>query len=194
MNRFLLLILTILVSTPSFANYALLYKDGNLALNPGQVLINAYDNSFRTLGSDNDSFSSAFVSEGSCLVVFKDSDYRGDHIFLTEGEYPSLGNYNFNDTISSMWVYPIQGRYRINACDSSDLVYFYRHSNLSGSFLAAPVDTSGGFHTLNDEVTSIKVPSGMCAILTKDGNLSGTRVEFDANVNSLGAYNFNDKA
>lgn len=42
MNRFLLLILTILVSTPSFANYALLYKDGNLALNPGQVLINAY--------------------------------------------------------------------------------------------------------------------------------------------------------
>ena len=54
-----------------------------------------------------------------CLVVFKDSDYRGEHIFLTEGEYPSLGNYNFNDTISSMWVYPIQGRYRINACDSS---------------------------------------------------------------------------
>ncbi|WP_282145975.1 beta/gamma crystallin-related protein [Alteromonas stellipolaris] len=192
--KFVAIFVLMIASATSWANYAILYKDTNFNINAGSLFASSYDNSYRVVGVDNDSFSSVIVSTGTCLVVFKDSDYRGDHIFFSEGEYSSLGAYNFNDTISSLWVYPIQGLSRTNSCNSSDLVYFYRDSNFGGSHLAAPADTSDGIHRLNDEITSIKVPSGLCAVLTKHANFGGTKVEFDDDVSTLSDYDFNDEA
>lgn len=80
--KFVAIFVLMIASATSWANYAILYKDTNFNINAGSLFASSYDNSYRVVGVDNDSFSSVIVSTGTCLVVFKDSDYRGDHIFF----------------------------------------------------------------------------------------------------------------
>jgi hypothetical protein len=198
MNK-MIVVATLFFATASqvFAGSATFYKDSSFRGKNFTAYSGKSVNSTSREYGMHDSISSLTVSEGTCVVLFKDKGFEGTKVFLSAGSYSSLKSYgNFNDKTSSLHVFDSE------TCSDEDLSTLYR-DNYSGKNISVPIGYSTNklsgsdlfLRDFNDDFTSVKVGYNACVVLYKHTNLTGTRIEVLYDTSSLGStHNFNDEA
>jgi hypothetical protein len=140
---------------------------------------------------DNDELSSVvFNGNSECVLLAKDSIFRGNWLFLTE-DTPSLGALGWNDKVSSTVSFITN-----NGCNESAIGVLYRNANgQNAKFPLVPGGRAEVMHWFNDRASSIRVPAGMTIILFENKNYGGDFIEFsgDGQIVNLSDYGWNDK-
>jgi hypothetical protein len=166
-----------------------IYKDSKF--NDKKITLKA--NNYPTVpGLGNDEISSIKVEKGSYVELFRDTGYRGNSIFLFEGEYSKLPGWN--DEVSSLKVKNLNG-----PAELYPLVEFYEDDNYGGfkqSLAATGQNDKYDFPFFkNDSISSLRIPKGVKVSLYDKKGLVGDHKEFgpDIGIPSLGVYGYNDK-
>jgi hypothetical protein len=159
---------------------------------------------------ENDSVSSLKVDWGSCAVLYQNSGFNGNVIFVGGGEYIDLSliPFRFNDETSSIQVFTNGTHFGdFLPCNNSVMTIFYRDANYTNIAFSLPPNGSflrdlatgnwnrhnGRLQHANDSISSVRVPSGRCVTLHEHPNFQGASSVISSNTPDLVPLNFNDK-
>jgi hypothetical protein len=156
-SRFLRLSLGVLVvamSTHAVAEI-ILYEHDNY--NGRSLRFSSQENNLVDMNF-NDKASSAEVRNGSWQLC-NDSEFRGHCITLSPGRYPSLGDMDMNDRVSSLR--PIESEHNRGSWgDNNASVELYEHANYRGQSVKANGSSNLKSQGFNDKVSSIIIHRG----------------------------------
>ena len=149
-----------------------------------------------------DSIKSAIVGPRTCLMLHQDSQFTGGTLFLTEGAHGDLGIYGASNITSSVQAFDLGPGDR---CDEDGVARLYVDSNERGRFArVAPRHRSttndfGSIGNMNDQISSLYVPSGYCLVVWNDNTIGDFRLgrtvfkKFGPGYwDNLSLYGFND--
>ncbi len=202
----MILSVNIFAATPPVLN-----SSGTAVVYVGQVFEGAARsiNSVGTNGDNDlagtqfqDSIKSAVVGPGTCLMLHADSQFTGGTLFLTQGAHGDLGIYGANNITSSMQSFALGTGDR---CDEDGVARLYVDANYKGRFArvaphhASATNLNGSIGNMNDQISSLYVPSGYCLLVWNDNTIGDFRpgrtrlLKFGPGYwPVLSAYGFND--
>lgn len=156
-----------------------IYTDGAFA-GSSETLPRAGRYSLASSLGFNNSISSLSVPSGWRATLFDNSNFTGDSVAFTEGQYGTI-DFGFNDRASSIVI--------------QEPAAVYTDSGYGGivSRLAPGFYTMAEMGVPNDSISSIFVPSGASMVLFKDDGFSGATVIFSSSQSNVGNA-WNDQA
>jgi hypothetical protein len=159
----------------------------------GSAFPDEWNAEYRTYLESNDEMSSVGIDSfrNDCVLLAKDSDFRGSSWLFLNSDTPSLGDLGWNDKVSSTVSF-----IPYNGCSESAIGVLYRDSNgRSDKFPLVPGGHPQILGWFNDRASSIRVPIGMEVTLYEHKNYGGNVITFVGNdqIINLGEFGWNDK-
>lgn len=150
------------------------------------------DYDFAGFGFGNDQLSSVRIPDGMQVILFENVSFAGRSVTLTkDAGAATLRNLNFNDQASSLRVKDLNDP----AGDKPLMVTLYR-DDFAGPYkqLGTGAYDYSSLGVGNDQLTSMKIPSGLSVTLYEHGGFKGRSLSFtaDAKAADLIKQNFND--
>ena len=150
------------------------------------------DYDFAGFGFGNDQLSSVRIPDGMQVILFENVSFAGRSVTLTkDAGAATLRNLNFNDQASSLRVKDLNDP----AGDKPLMVTLYR-DDFAGPYkqLGTGAYDYSSLGVGNDQLTSMKIPSGLSVTLYEHGGFKGRSLSFtaDARAADLIKQNFND--
>ena len=137
-------------------------------------------------GLFNDDVSSLGVSSGFEVVLFDGDNFQGESLTVV-GNEPCLLGRNFNDRTSSVRVRPVSA------------ATLYKHCGFGGYAVVLPaagtysLSQLQALGCLDDDISSLRVSSGVEVVLYEHDNLGGASLRVDANPECLISEGWNDR-
>ena len=137
-------------------------------------------------GIFNNDVSSLGVTSGFEVVLFDGDNFQGESITVVGNEACLIGR-SFNDRISSVRVRPVS------------TATLYQHCGFDGYAVALPAVGTYSMSQLqalgfvNDDISSLRVSSGVEVVLYADDNLGGASLLVGADTDCLIGAGFNDR-
>ena len=134
----------------------------------------------------NDDVSSLGVTSGFEVVLFSDDNFQGESVTVVGNEACLIGR-SFNDRTSSVRVRPVS------------TATFYQHCGFGGYAVVLPAAGTYSMSQLqalgfvNDDISSLRVSSGVEVVLYADDNLGGASLLVGTDNSCLIGAGFNDR-